>query len=198
MDAHWAELQNDFALYRQGDVHATRRLFKGIEPLIRAYFRARTRKTPDSEDLTQATLLKIHLHQDRFDPQRALKTWVFTIASRTLIDHWRGNQDDVDSIEEGDSDSGALQIPSPELDPAVRTQLRNDLNRALETLKPNDRAIVYLSVIEGFSMAEIAEVLRLSESAVKVRAHRSYIKMRELLGIFALLAWGMLKGWTLK
>jgi RNA polymerase sigma-70 factor (ECF subfamily) len=143
--ADWPTLQALFPKYLEGNPLATERLFKSIQKAVLGYYLARMNNKNEAEDLSQAALLKIHFARDRFDLSQSLKTWVFTIASRTLIDHWRGlaqetlHQDPSDPIE-----SMALteaEILSPEL----KTELTGDLNQALLTLKPMDRSIVYLS-----------------------------------------------------
>lgn len=185
----WENLKALFEQYRRGNVSSTRVLFTSLTPVLRAYFSARLNSKLDADDLAQASLLKIHFSRDRFNDALSLKTWVFTIASRTLIDHWRGeaahpenhappmsfdpNLDGFDTFLES--------IPSELLDPESKTTLSHDLNLALEKLKPIERSIVYLYGVEGLSMAEIAEVHQLSEAAVKVRAHRAYHSLREFV-----------------
>jgi RNA polymerase sigma-70 factor (ECF subfamily) len=73
-------------------------------------------------------------------------------------------------------------VPSDILTPEQKTLLSSDLNKALAELKPIDRSIVYLYGVEGFSMAEIAQALSLTEGATKLRAHRAYHELRGLLG----------------
>jgi RNA polymerase sigma-70 factor (ECF subfamily) len=175
----WPQLQRQFTDYVAGDKAATRRLFLELERALRPFFLVRTRSETDTEDLLQATLLKIHFARERFDLEMSLKTWVFTIARRSLIDHWRAAPEASSPTEEP---TDADTLPAHALDPALRWELNQDLMRALGTLKPDDRMIVFLYAVEGFSMAEIAESQGLTEGAVKVRAHRSYVQLRKTLG----------------
>jgi RNA polymerase sigma-70 factor (ECF subfamily) len=126
--------------------------------------------------------LKIHLSRQSFDSRLLLKTWVFTIAHRTLIDHWR-KRSRVDASESLDSsenmgdyadNSGAIELSN-------LLALRAVLEKALDTLKPLDRSIVYLGVVEGMSMAELAVVVNSTEGAIKVRLHRLLKGLRGLL-----------------
>jgi RNA polymerase sigma-70 factor (ECF subfamily) len=180
----WGALELLFPRYLSGDSGATSVLFTGIMGALRGYFHVRMGRGPDAEDLLQATLLKIHFARDRFDRTKSLKTWVFTIASRSLIDHWRGNaQDDLvfeASIEE--TDLRLDLAPADILSPEEKTLLHRDLNQALEKLKPMERSIVYLYGVEGLSMAEIGQTLLITEGAAKLRAHRAYQELRKLYG----------------
>lgn len=185
MATDWNRLQNLFEEYRNGNEECTQPLFSALEDILLGFFRARMGNSSDYEDLTQVTLLKIHFARERFNQNQALKTWVFTIANRCLIDHWRGYK----STEPIDT---ATEEVSYDID--IKAELTRDLNKALNTLKPIDRSIVYLYVVEEMTMQEIAKALGLTENAVKIRAHRSYAKMKEILltFIFAVLLAGNL------
>jgi RNA polymerase sigma-70 factor, ECF subfamily len=179
--ADWKALEVLFRRYLDGDENATRVLFSEIMRALQGYFRVRVGVHTDAEDLLQATLLKIHFARDRFDPKQSLKTWVFTIASRSLIDHWRGSKESSFETADEEGASPLDLIPSEVLTPEEKTRLHTDLNRALESLKPLERSIVYLYGVEEFSMAEIAKTLGLTEGATKLRAHRAYQELRKIL-----------------
>ena len=198
--ADWSKQEELFARYLQGDAAATRVLFSELLRVIHGFYRARIGSSiqggDDVDDLAQATLLKIHLARDRYDPKLSLKTWVFTIASRSLIDHWRGVAHEKDVFEEhaegeSDAESGAqFEFAASDLiDPERKTELHRDLNEALKKLKPTERSIVYLYGVEGLSMAEIGSVLSISEGAAKLRAYRAYQEIRKLLVVWVLLNW---------
>lgn len=187
----WTELQEQLPRYLAGDGQATRRLFEGIAAQVRPFFASRSAAAAD--DLTQATLLKIHFARDRYDAALPLKTWVFTIARRTLIDHLRGGAAALLQPlpdEQSGQPAHEREPLSSALDPGLKAELQRDLHRALATLKPEDAAIVCLYAVEGYSMAEIADRLGMTEGAVKVRAHRSYQQMRKvLLVLLAAASW---------
>lgn len=182
----WEKLHDLFVKYRAGDSTAATMVYTILTDVLRAYFMVRLRSELVSEDLTQAALLKIHFARDRFDMNQSLKTWVFTIAHRCLIDHWRGSEatDKTDSISspgtEEDNDASTIELPSG-MDLALRIQIKNDLNLALAHLKPLDRTIVYLRMVENLSIQEIAQTTNLTEMAVKVRVHRCYKQLQNFL-----------------
>ena len=189
--ADWTLLGSAFLAYRGGDHGQVRGLFEHLQRILRAYFKMRVGSAQDAEDLAQATLLKIHFARQQYDAAKSLQTCVFTIASRTLIDLGRGSEPASDDLNDVADTLAASQI-SPEM----LVQLQTDLTAALGTLKPMDRQIVYLYAVEGLSMAEIGTILDLTETAVKLRAHRSYGLLRGelssvLLGIVSLSLLGM-------
>ncbi|MEY3902120.1 MAG: hypothetical protein RL189_1426 [Pseudomonadota bacterium] len=178
----WGHLQVAFEAYRNGDAAVVSGLFSDLGNRLHKFFFARTRNDSDSDDLTQAALLKIHLSRHSFNNDMSLKTWAFTVAQRTLIDHWR-KRSRVDSNESLESEQSHLESVHDKsiIDLASQISMRRSLEDALQTLKPLDRSIVYLSVSEGLSMAELARVLESTEGAVKVRVHRLLKGLRKQL-----------------
>jgi len=190
--ADWPFLQTLFVAYRAGNSGAARQVFGPLLACLTAFFRMRTGSNEDAADLAQACLLKLHFARDRYDPERSFKTWVFTVASRCLIDHWRSGKNHL-KMDSLDGEGDAPELASPELPHDLRLEFNEELTLALGTLKPIDRTIVYLYGVEGLAMAEVAKTVGLSEAAVKVRAHRSYVKLRRLLtsvGGLLLTWWG--------
>lgn len=181
-DSQWLRAQELFSAYLSGDVSAVNELFSSLGRIVRGFFIARTRSDSDSDDLTQATLLKIHLARESFDSRLSLKTWVFTIAHRTLIDHWR-KRSRLDTHETLDSSEGTAEYAdtSGGIELSSLIPLRAVLEKSLETLKPSDRTIVYLGVMEGLSMAELAVVMNSTEGAIKVKLHRLLKGLRAFL-----------------
>lgn len=173
----WQSLQLEFLRYRLGEEDATRRVFTEFQRVLRGYFFNRTLSERDSDNLTQATLMKIHLSRDRFDSRRSLKSWVFAIANHCLIDHWRGLKNEPEEEVFADDREASTE----DLDPLERAEMTDELTRVFKKLKPVDRTILYLYAVEELSMAEISEVVSLSEGTVKVRAHRGYQMARKLL-----------------
>lgn len=182
----WAVLQHMFLAYREGDAQIVEKLFSTLAPIVRGFFIARTRNPADSDDLAQAALLKIHFSRHSFNQALSLKTWIFTISHRTLIDHWRkkshhAKDEPLENLDLKESINSSDLINSFDLDLMNRLSLRKFLEQALDQLKPLDRTIVYLSVEEGLTMAEIAEVVNSTEGAIKVRLHRALKGMRNFL-----------------
>lgn len=192
----WSALQALFERYRSGDPHAARCLFTELTRRLRGFFRIRVGSDEAVTDLAQAAALKIHFARDRFDSSRSLKAWVFTIAERCLIDHFRhfrhsGRRNDSLSAAEGalegaDSEGRPLELPAAGASAEAKLSLTQELGQALAALLPIDQTIVYLYGVEELSMAEIAAAVGMTEGAVKVRAHRSYQRLRARLGAGAI------------
>ncbi len=67
-------------------------------------------------------------------------------------------------------------------DPSIQTELRMALEAAIDELPPAYRMVLVLRDVEGHSNPEIAELLNLSLTAVKIRVHRARLFVRKQLG----------------
>jgi RNA polymerase sigma-70 factor (ECF subfamily) len=177
---NWESSSRLFDEYRGGDAAAADAFLRGTLPTLQRYFSVRTGSASDAEDLAQATLLKIHLARHRFDGSRSLKTWVFTIASRVLIDMWRSARSAREELAApAEPDDQASELPSH----GDALALQQELARAIESLKPLERTVVHLYGVEQMSITELAEALGISEAAAKARAHRAYARLRAELEV---------------
>jgi RNA polymerase sigma-70 factor (ECF subfamily) len=102
-----------------------------------------------------------------------VKTYLFTTAYHTLIDHLRKEKRYLDY--EGYAG----------LEPAHDKQysdLQEILHRAVQQLPDDQRAVVMLRDYEGYSYQEISEITGLSESQVKVYIYRARVFLRSYIG----------------
>ncbi len=160
-----------------GDAGAHRRLLTKLAPRLRAYFRGKTNgRADDAEDLTQETLIAIHTRRETYDASYPLTSWVFAIAKYRFIDHWRRNKRQGGAISLDD----APDLPvEPEADAA---DARRDVARLLALLPQKQQDAIRLVKLEGVSVADAAKQLSLSESDVKVSAHRGLKALTRLMG----------------
>jgi RNA polymerase sigma-70 factor (ECF subfamily) len=145
----------------------------------------------DAEDVMQEALIKTYRHVGRIHDPWAFRTWLYrTVRNACLMKRRRrvGEPDRVLSLDEvvPSTDGKPVRFePSgtgrnPEAI-AVNASLRRGLANALRALPPSYRAIVFLREMEGLSTREVAEVLKLSESNVKMRLHRARLFLRKQL-----------------
>lgn len=134
----------------------------------------------DAEDAVQEIFIDIWKNAARFDAAQASETtFVAMIARRRLIDRIRKvtRQPNIDSFEDilvEPKDSGDRKI-----------QLGVEARQAAEALKelrPEQRQILHLSIIQGFSHQEIADALAMPLGTVKTHARRGILRVREILG----------------
>ena len=147
----------------------------------------------DAEDVLQETFIKAYNHLDRFEGRSKISTWLYRIAVNEALMLLRKRKDGHTSIDQGlQTDDGTILpkqiidwccLPEKEL---MRDEVRDHIEQAVEKLSDANRAAFLLRDVEGLSTHETAEVLDISESAVKVRLMRARMQLREdLTGFFA-------------
>lgn len=145
----------------------------------------------DAEDVLQDTFLKAFKHLDSFDGRAKLSTWLYRIATNEALMILRRQRSNVSSIDEPlDTDEGEQEplnlidwccVPEKEL---MSQEVQKYLDLAVEELPDNLRVVFVLRDIENLSTQETAEVLGLSETAVKTRLSRARMRLRQDLSVY--------------
>lgn len=147
----------------------------------------------DAEDILQETFLKAFRHLNSFDGRSKLSTWLYRIATNEALMFLRRKQPHLVSIEEPSGteaeESEPLQIVDwcciPE-DELLSAEARLHLDDAVSQLPHSLKVVFILREIEGLSTRETADILELSETAVKTRLSRARLHLREdLTGYYA-------------
>ena len=133
-----------------------------------------------AEDLTQDAFLKMFRGLAQYDASLRFSSWLFRIAHNTAIDHLRQRRLLLATPrldEDGDTIDPLDQLPdlrgdSPE-QAATRRQMAAVIDRAIDTLRPEYRAVVVLRHHEDLDYEEIAEVMGLPLGTVKTYLHRA-------------------------
>jgi RNA polymerase sigma-70 factor (ECF subfamily) len=148
----------------------------------------------DAEETLQETFLSAIKALPSFEGRSQLSTWLYRIASNACLMQRRNaaNAPDLAPLDH-ENDEG-FEEPRYFVDWSVRpddvlldNELREAMEKAIEALPDSLRIVFIWRELEGLSTAETAEVLDITEGAVKVRLHRARLKLREILseGYFA-------------
>ncbi|NBC82562.1 MAG: sigma-70 family RNA polymerase sigma factor [Bacteroidetes bacterium] len=125
-----------------------------------------------SSDIVQETFTRLWIKVDHVQFQK-VKSYLFTTAYHTMIDHIRKSKRIADFEEAG------------AIDPAHDDQysdLKEVLDNVLDTLPASQRSVILLRDYEGYSYQEIAEITGLSESQVKVYIYRGRMALKKAIG----------------
>ena len=137
------------------------------------------RRPEDVEDVAQQVFLKAYLGIRKFDQRAAFSTWLYKIAVNECWDYLRKKKVrplvyEADLSEEQVSRlDGIVSAERPPEGPNVRLETRETLTRLLEALPEQDRQLLVLKEMEGFSVQELADILSLNVNTVKVRLFRA-------------------------
>ncbi len=133
----------------------------------------------DAEDLTQETFIKAYRSLPGYDERSRFVTWLFVIARRTVVDHFRRRRPVVILPLEA-----AEETPGP-ADPAAQISARDrsrSLWAAAQKLPAKQNEALWLRYGEDLSIAEVARVMQTNQIHVKVLLHRARQQMARLLG----------------
>ncbi len=143
----------------------------------------------DAEDVSQEVFLKVFRSFDTFNREAKLGSWLYRITYNTCIDHLRKRAAIPEPVEDEILEAGfrnhpQVSGPSASTDPAVaaeRAQLRERIERALECVSPQEKAVFLLRHHEDLALGDIAEALGLSVGSVKSYLFRAVRKLRKEL-----------------
>ncbi len=159
-----------------------------IAPELPALFRTAlrmTRNREDAEDLVQEAITKAFAAFERFEEGTNFRAWIFKILTNTFINNYYRLRDrqklpSLEEIEEETSFQPPFEGVTPE-EALLNTLTREDILRAIESLPLEFRAVVVLTLVEGFSYKETAEVLDIPIGTVMSRLHRGRKLLQKLL-----------------
>ena len=140
-----------------------------------------------AEDALQQTFLSVYRNASSFRGDASVRTWLLTIARNTTY-RLRAKTEREEPVEEPLMKLGAdagWGSDDPEAI-AIAAERRDALRKALATLSPGDKEVLILRDLEGLRGAEAAEVLGISERALKSRLHRARLRLAAVLRDFEL------------
>ncbi|MBI5082997.1 MAG: sigma-70 family RNA polymerase sigma factor [Acidobacteria bacterium] len=157
------EAENEFATY--------------FLPRLRAFFRARTGQPGWIDDLTQETLLRSleALRAGRLLDSERLGAFVLGIARNRCAEAFRqGARQPAASLDEAEALASSVHAPAEE---------RLTVRKVMDALDSEDRRLLWLLLVEGYRPAEVSQMVRLSEEAIRQRKSRLLKRLAQALGI---------------
>jgi RNA polymerase sigma-70 factor, ECF subfamily len=173
---------------KNGDVTAFEQLVRRYDRRLLRVSQTVTRNKEDSEDAVQEAFLKAFQNLAEFREDSQFSTWLIRITVNQSLMKLRKQrtQKEVSLDEDFQADGDALPVDVPDRAPNPEqlcwaSELRDILVRAVEELRPILLTVFVLRDVKGLSIAQTAEVLNLSQAAVKARLWRVRLQLRERL-----------------
>jgi RNA polymerase sigma-70 factor (ECF subfamily) len=148
-------------------------LYTHLVDRVFSFVALRTSGRSEALDVTQDTFVELYkaLRTFRFEHDAAFYSFVFTIARRQLAQHYAKQTKHKTEVLLEET-VGGNEVPA---------ELTHEVQRALETLDDRSREIVVLHHFARYTFAEIATLINMTESAVRVRHHRARTRLADAL-----------------
>ncbi len=180
-----AEPEDDAALdqalidrWKAGDERAATAIVERHAPAL-ARYAVRLGMADDAHELVQDTFIRAFGGLDAFRADSSLRTWLFTIERRLVIDRRRASARRGKDLDVEDGEYAATGYDA--LDAMVADETSRRVSAAMQTLTRMQREVFTLRVQEGRSYKEIAEILGSSEGAARVHYHNAMRAVKEFL-----------------
>lgn len=137
----------------------------------------------ESEDVTQEVLLKLWQKRREIDDD-GQRAWLLKVTRNACFDRLRRRQTATRIFAGDGEEQAAARVPAADPDPEARaaaTDFRRHLQQALEELADPMKSIVILREVQGLKYREIADILDVPLSTVRVYLHRGRRRLREQL-----------------
>ena len=173
---------------KKGDIAAFEQLVKRYDGRLLRVSQSVTHNHEDSEDAVQEAFLKAFQHLAGFREDSQFSTWLTRITINQSLMKVRKQRilKEVPLDDDPRADGGIASVDIPDRAPNPEqlcwtSELRDLLVRTVEELRPLLRTVFLLRDVEGLSIKETAQMLNLSQAAVKARLWRVRQHLRERL-----------------
>jgi RNA polymerase sigma-70 factor (ECF subfamily) len=177
---------------KEGDQRAFRILVERYQKRVYAVAFGMVKDREEAMDIAQDAFVKVHKYLDHFKGDASFYTWIYRITANLAIDRIRARRvrDSVEfddrfrKDEEGGGGEGILatRLGSNPQKAALRRELAEKIQGALEQIPEKHREILVLREVEGMSYEELAAVLKIPKGTVMSRLFHARAKMQRILG----------------
>jgi RNA polymerase sigma-70 factor, ECF subfamily len=144
-----------------------------------------TQNDADARDLTQEAFIRVFRAWRSFKPGTSFRSWIYRIVTNLHRDELRRRkgryQEEIPEDHELQEHGGGRPLAVEPIEEYVESQLSEPVSKALADLATEQRQIVLLADVEGYSYQEIAEIVGCTVGTVRSRLHRARGQLRGLL-----------------
>jgi RNA polymerase sigma-70 factor (ECF subfamily) len=144
-----------------------------------------TQNEADARDLTQEAFIRVYRAWRSFKPGTSFLSWIYRIVTNLHRDELRRHkgryQEEIPEDHELQEYGGGRPLAIEPIEEYVESQLSEPVSKALADLTTEQRQIVLLADVEGYSYQEIAEIVGCTVGTVRSRLHRARGQLRGLL-----------------
>jgi RNA polymerase sigma-70 factor, ECF subfamily len=176
---------------KSGDFDAFESLVEKYQGKIYRHLRKMVHDTSHTEDLLQETFLNAYKGLRGFEGTSTFSTWLFRIATNTALMYLRKNRPETVEYDDAIRNSAdnhfapaSPQFVNTPLEMLLSMEGKRELEKAIDGLPVDYRAVLILRDVEGFSLEEVSRIVDSSIPAVKSRLHRARNSVRVALNSY--------------
>ena len=164
---------------KSGDLDKMALLFKRYHRPLYGFLFHMTGRQEQSEDMVQDVFYRMLKSRHTFTGEGEFKTWLYHLARNILKDHYRKSKHTAGSY---DTEAFAEKLSiAAQAEEAMQKKMElKQLQQAIDNLDEQSREVLVLSRYQEMKYAEIAQILGISEGAVKVRVHRAINQLKSI------------------
>lgn len=166
-----------------GDPEAFRLLVERYQGRVFSIAHSFVRVRADVEDIAQQVFTKVYFALQNFDFRCALITWIYRITVNECYDHLRRNRSrKLFSISEiSEAECRELErAPAIGLAPDRQAELSQIVSLLLEKVSPEERVLLLMKEVEGYSIQDLARLFGWNQNTVKVKLFRARRRLAQV------------------
>ena len=161
---------------QSGDQDAFRLLVERYQGRVFAIAHSLVRARPDVEDIAQQVFTKVYFALHSFDFRCAFITWIYRITINECYDYLRRLRSRKMFCISEISEAECRQLeraPSPDVLPDRRAEMAQTVSLLLESVSPEERVLLLMKEVEGYSIQDLARMFGWNQNTVKVKLFRA-------------------------
>ena len=136
-----------------------------------------------AEDIVQESFIKMFSHIDKLKNVENIQTkrWIMNVVKNEAIDHYRRNRRHLNLNDAVKAEP--KEMKNDNVDDRLKQMIREDyIQMIFDKLSTNEKKVLRYRLVYQLSTAETAEVLAISEEAIRQRFSRAKQKAKEIMG----------------
>ena len=170
------EASPSWRLFCAGDPRVFEAFYSSYGQPVFRFLLSLTGSQERSQDLSQEVWLRVWNKRGSLRDGASFRPWLFRIAYRTYLTSLRNRRrDPTEAIETDDHADENAVLPAEIL---IRQEMFAEVRGLIETLPAERRVLLWLTIVEGYSSREAAQILAIPEGTVRSRLHYTLKKLR--------------------
>lgn len=164
---------------KNGDMAAFKLLVKRLEGQVAATVYSMLGRCPEAEDVGQETFIRLYKSLKSFRGESLIRSYVIRIAINLSLNEIKRRKRWY-QIFDSPKETGQSDLPSKKNE-AKDFENKDLINWGMRQIKAEYKAVLVLRILEGYSTAETAEILKVPTGTVSSRLARAQMKLKEII-----------------